>query len=142
MKKKREREIQGMFQLKAAGLVNYIFNMCSGCMTLPSINANNLNVQPCLCFLHGICEVLFIMQSKSIRSSLPDTKTDAHIHFFVITQWCCLQPLIFSFFPSFFFDTTRSLNTFVLLLPKKSIYLTFTLSIQKFYALHVLKKIK
>lgn len=102
MKKKREREIQGMFQLKAAGLVNYIFNMCSGCMTLPSINANNLNVQPCLCFLHGICEVLFIMQSKSIRSSLPDTKTDAHIHFFVITQWCCLQPLIFSFFPSFF----------------------------------------
>lgn len=69
MKKKREREIPGMFQLKAAGLVNYIFNMCSGCMTLPSINANNLNVQPCLCFLHGICEVLFIMQSKSIKGA-------------------------------------------------------------------------
>lgn len=89
-----------MFQLKAAGLVNYIFNMCSGCMTLPSINANNLNVQPCLCFLHSMCEVLFIMQSKSIKGAAYQKPRQMYTLIFVSVA--SLQPLIFCFFPSFF----------------------------------------
>lgn len=84
-----------MFQLKAAGLVNYIFHMCSGCMTLPSINANNLNVQPCLCFLHGMREVLFIMQSKSIKGAAYQKPRQMHTLIFVSVA--SLQPLIFCF---------------------------------------------